>query len=154
MKTRQRKFQNIKVIALCISSNLATTNCLAIDLESTYLKHTEYCMSQLNTEKSNLFERLFGEETTDQCMQYAIEKTREEFDTAFFETQITDQEYRRKRAFFEENVDNKNTETLGGKNNRLIENQMIISDKNKEPEDSLPTAAGFKSIGARSSGGE
>ena len=109
-------------------------------------------MSQLNTEKSNLFERLFGEETTDQCMA-RDRKTREEFDTAFFETQITDQEYRRKRAFFEENVDNKNTETLGGKNNRLIENQMIISDKNKYSRTSLPTAAGFKSIGARSSGG-
>ena len=112
MKTRQRKYQNIKGISLSICSILATSKCLAIDLESTYLKHTEYCMSQLNTEKSNLFERLFGEETTDQCMQYAIEKTREEFDTAFFETQITDQEYRRKRTFFEENVDNKNTETL------------------------------------------
>jgi hypothetical protein len=111
-------------------------------------------MSHLNTEKSNLFERLFSEETTDQCMQYAIKKTREEFDTAFLETQITDQEYRKKRAFFEKNVDNKNTEKPGGRNNRLIENQMIISDKDKEPEDSLPTAAGFKSIGARSSGGE
>ena len=40
-------------------------------------------MTRMDTEEQNLFERLFNEEITEQCVEYAIKETSQEFDAVF-----------------------------------------------------------------------
>ena len=52
MKLKKQASRNIKTtIFLCITSILAASSSLAIDLESTYAEHAKYCMSQLKAEE-------------------------------------------------------------------------------------------------------
>ena len=149
MEVKKRANRNIKAIMLSLS--FAASSSVAIDLEAIYAEHAELCMTQLNTEEQNLFKRLFNAEITEECVQDAIKKTSEEFDATFFKNKISDQEYRRELSRFNALTDKKIPDNLRKETDSAIENYTIISRQNKPRGDSLPTAPGYKSIGARPS---
>ena len=66
MKMKKQANRNIRAITLSFSSFFAASPLIAIDLESIYARHADYCMARMDTEEQNLFERLFNEEITEQ----------------------------------------------------------------------------------------
>ena len=150
MKLKKQANRNTKVSFLFLCSILAAGSSLAIDLESIYAEHAKYCMSQLNTEEQNLFERLFDTEITEDCIREAIKKTGKEFDATFFQNKISDEEYRRALARFEALSDERLPFSLQKETGSSVERHSVISSQDKRGRDSLPTAQGYISIGAQS----
>ena len=149
MKLKKRATRNTKVTFLFLSSILTAGSSIAIDLESVYAEHAKYCMSQLNTEEHNLFERLFDAEITEECIREAIKKTGKEFDAIFFQNKISDEEYRRALARFEALSDERLPDSLQKETDSSVERYRVISTQDKRSRDSLPTAPGYISIGAQ-----
>ncbi len=146
---KKRASRNIKTTFLFLSCICAASSSIAIDIESIYTEHAKYCMTQLNTEEQNFFKRLFNEEVTEECVQYAIKKTGQEFDTIFFQNKISDEEYRRALARFEALSDVRLPNSLQKETDSAVERHSIISTKDKPSGDPLPTAPGYISIGAQ-----
>tara|TARA_B100001093_G_scaffold284992_1_gene272122 strand:+ start:583 stop:1047 length:465 start_codon:yes stop_codon:yes gene_type:complete len=151
MKIKKQTNRNVKAITLSFFAIFAANSSLAFDLEPIYAGHTEYCMTQLNNEEQDLIKRLFSSEITEECVRYAIKKTGEEFDAVFFESEISDQEYRRVLARLEALTDNKIPDNLKSETDSAIENYRITNSQDKPSRDPWPTAPGYKSIGAQTS---
>ena len=88
IKLKKQASRNIKITFLFLSCICAASSSIAIDIESIYAEHAKYCMTQLKAEEKNFFKRLFNEEITEECVQYAIKKTGQEFDAIFFQNNI------------------------------------------------------------------
>ena len=149
MKVKKQANRNIRAITLSFSSFFAASPLIAIDLESIYARHADYCMTRMDTEEQNLFERLFNEEITEQCVEYAIKETSQEFDAVFFQNKISDEEYRRALARFEAFSDERLPNSLQKETNSAVERHSIINTKDTRSGDPLPTAPGYTSIGAQ-----
>ena len=137
----------MQVTFLFLSSILTAGSSIAIDLESIYAEHVNHCMSQLNTEEQNLFERLFDAEITEECIREAIKKTGKEFDAIFFQNKVSDEEYRRALARFEALSDERLPDSLQKETGSSVERYGVISTQDKRNRDWLPTAPGYMSIG-------
>ena len=147
MKKRASKI--IETTFLFLSCIGTASSSIAIDIESIYAEHAKYCMTQLNAEEENFFERLFNAEVTEECIQYAVKKTRRDFDAIFFQNKISDEEFRRALARFEALSDERLPNSLQKETDSAVERYSIISTKDKQSGDPLPTAPGYTSIGAQ-----
>ncbi len=149
IKLKKQASRNIKTTFLFLSCICAASSSIAIDIESIYAEHAKYCMTQLKAEEQNFFKRLFNGEITEECVQYAIKKTGQEFDALFFKNKISDEEYRRALARFEALSAERLPDSLQKETDSAVERYSIISTKDKRSGDPLPTAPGYTSIGAQ-----
>lgn len=150
METKNNAYQISKIILVGLSSCFTTSASLAIDFESIYSKHAEYCMDQSAEDGRNLFERLFSsKKISEQCALYSANKTKEEFDAAFFEKKITDQEYRRVLSQFETFRNKGISDDFSRITNSAVESQTMIIGQGNQDREKLPTVKGFKSIGSK-----
>lgn len=150
METKKNAYQIIKVILVGFSSCFTTSASIAIDFESIYSKHADHCMDQIAEENRNFFERLFSsKKISEQCILYSANKTKEEFDAAFFEKKITDQEYRRVLNLFETFQSKGISDDFSRITNSAIDSQTMITGQGNQDREILPTVRGFKSIGPK-----
>lgn len=150
MEAKNNTYQIGKIILVGLLSCFTTSASLAIDFESIYSKHAEYCMDQSAEDDRNLFERLFSsKKISEQCALYSANKTKKEFDAAFFEKKITDHEYRRVRNLFETFQNKVISNDFSRITNSAVESQTMIVGQGNQDRETLPTAKGFKSIGSK-----
>ncbi|MBU29293.1 MAG: hypothetical protein CMD54_04155 [Gammaproteobacteria bacterium] len=150
METKKKSSQISKIILVGLSSCFTTSTLLAIDFESIYSKHADHCMDQIAEENRNFFERLFSsKKISEKCVLYSANKTKEEFDAAFFEKKITDQEYRRVLNLFETFQNEGISDDISKITNSAVDSQTMITGQGNQDRETLPTARGFKSIGPK-----
>ena len=107
-------------------------------------------MDQSAEDDRNLFERLFSsKKISEECALYSANETKEEFDAAFFEKKITDQEYRRVLNLFEKFQNKGISDGFSRITNSAVDSQTMIIGQGNQDREPLPTVKGFKSIGSK-----
>ena len=80
MKMKKQANRNIRAITQF--SSFAASPLIAIDLESIYARHADYCMTRMDTEEQNLLNGYLMKKSQNSA-QYAIKETSQEFDAVF-----------------------------------------------------------------------
>lgn len=138
---------------LAATGLVSTTICIAFDYEKLYTQNAQHCSENLDSENQNILERFFSKKISESCAEYAWKTTLDEVDHLFLNKKLTDNEYRQVVRWLTDKA------TIGpvvrgiDAPNELSGAQPMMSIKSQEKNiEPLPTATGFKSIGAQSEG--
>ena len=146
-----KSYRKICATIVAATGLASTTIGVAFDYENLFKQNAQHCAETLDSEKQNILERLFSDKVSARCLQYASKTTHDQLDQFFLNNQLTDHEYRQVVGWLTDKV-------IIGPVVRDINSSYELSvaqpmtsiksqEKNIEP---LPTAAGFRSIGAQS----
>lgn len=124
---------------------------MAFDYENLFTRNAQHCAEALDSEKQNILERLFSDEVSERCLQYASKTTRDQLDQVFLNKLLTDDEYKQVVRWLTDKRVNKGvvSGTYPSNESSTVQSATIIKPQEQSIE-LLPTAAGFKSIGAQS----
>ena len=146
-----KSYRKICATIVAATGLASTTIGVAFDYENLFTENARHCAESLDSEKQNILERLFSDKVSERCVQYASKTTRDQLDQFFLDKKLTDHDYRQVvRWVTDKGI---NGRVVSGTNSpyesTTVQSVTVIKPQEQSIE-LLPTAAGFKSIGAQS----
>ncbi len=120
----------------------------AIDIQAIFKRHAENCKYEQNENQKTFLANLFSSELSDQCIRYAGDRTREELDTLFFRENVSDSFFRDVSNLSEHDIFEDKKSDSDAPTDRSIQTYSVKDKKTDKNNESLPTARGYKSLGA------
>lgn len=120
----------------------------AFDIQAIFKRHAEDCKYEQDENQKTFLANLFSPELSDQCIRYAGDRTREELDTLFFRENVSDSFFRDISNFSKHDIFEDKKSNSGAPTDRSIQTYSVKDKKTDKNNESLPTARGYKSLGA------